>query len=479
MTKSEEDTQLYDVFICHASEDKDAVVRGLADLLRQKHIEVWYDEFSLQIGDSIRRAIDKGLTRSRFGIVVLSEAFFQKEWPQYELDGLLVKETIGREKVILPVWHGVDYAYVAKYSLSLAGRLAANTTIGLKEVADQLSRVINPQSSPLVSARDHLLSFGVTPPVITDKRWLYVVEASNNMLPFGAVPDESSIWGRWSFPLPPKSDEPAAWGERLAWSYMQMQWVEDAEKNLVTPLTHHLEVQKFIHRNPGLFETCQDFPSLLVEWAPQLTIPGFEGDLLETIESAYQASCKKQNELAIKGSGSGAALTIDGTTPKCDEDFALRHPTFGGYDSVHIASAYFHGDMFGPTVSPYEDADHLFWLLSESSKWLPEATREILLDGIVSRSRWLWGSIQSDYGGEWRHCGDLLDAVHDLIGNKKEVLPKSAVFDLENRIALSIKLLDLPESIDAIKKSFLEHRVVERTIAGEFFVRKRRKKNQK
>jgi hypothetical protein len=299
------------------------------------------------------------------------------------------------------------------------------------------------------------------------------------MLPFGAVPDESSIWGRWSFPLPPKSDEPAAWGERLTWSYMQMQWVEDAEKTPVTPLTHFLEVQKFIHRNPGLFETCQDFPSLLVEWAPQLTIPGFEGDLLETIESAYQASCKKQNELAIRSSRSGTALTIDGTTPKCDEDFALRHPTFGGYDSVHISSAYFHGGMFGPTVSPYEDADHLFWLLSEGSKWLPEAIREVLLDGIVSRSRWLWGSIQNDCGGEWRHCGALLEAVHDLIDNKKKVLTKSADFDLENRIALSIKLLDLPESIDVIKKSFLEHRVVERTIAGEFFVRKQRKKNQK
>jgi hypothetical protein len=475
MSTVNEDTPLYDVFICHASEDKDSVVRDLADLLRHKHIEVWYDEFSLQVGDSIRRAIDKGLRSSRFGIVVLSDAFFQKEWPQYELDGLLTKEIIGREKVILPVWHGIDHGHVAKYSPSLAGRLAANTAIGLTGVADQLSRVINPQSSPLVSARDYLISLNVVPPVITDKLWLYVVEASNNMLPFGAVPDETSIWGRWSFPLPPKSDEPSAWGERLAWAYMQMQWVEDAGRSSITPLTHYLEVQEFIRRNPGLYETCQDYPTLLVEWAPQLTISGFEGDLLETVESAYQTSCKKQKERAMRSPTSGTGLTVNGATPECDEDFALRHPTFGGYDPVHVASAYFHGGIFGPDVSPYEEADHLFWLLSKSSNWLPESTREILLDGIVSHSRWLWGYIESDKGGEWRHCGAFSKSIYELIEKKKKVLPKSAIFDLENRIAMSVRQLNLPENVDMIKKRFFEDSIIARTISGELALTKRRR----
>lgn len=475
MRNTDSDAALYDVFICHASEDKNDVVRDLANLLRQNHIEVWYDEFSLQVGDSIRRAIDKGLRHSRFGIVVLSDAFFRKEWPQYELDGLLEKEIIGRQKVILPVWHGVDHAHVAKYSLSLAGRLAANTVIGLTGVADQLSRVINPQSSPLVSARDFLISLGVEPPVITDKQWLYVVEASNNMLPFGAIPDETSIWGRWSFPLPQKSDEPSVWGERLGWAYMQMQWVEDAENAHISPLTHYLEVQEFINRNPGLFETCQEFPSLLVEWAPQLTIPGFEGNLLEAIEDAYQASCRKQRELTMRSPSSGTALTTNGVAPECDEDFALRHPNFGGYESVHVADAYFHGGMFGPTVSPYEEADHLFGLLSASSNWLPESIKEKLIDGVSSRNRWLWGYIGSDKGGDWLHCGDLSDEVVDLIEKKRKVLSKTAVSDLESRIALSIEELRLPESVEEIKQMFFDHQIIERTIAGGESVRKRRK----
>ncbi len=69
---------LYDAFICHASEDKDVFVRPLAEKLRESHLEIWYDEFSLKVGDSLRESIDKGLSKCRFGIVILSPAFFNK-----------------------------------------------------------------------------------------------------------------------------------------------------------------------------------------------------------------------------------------------------------------------------------------------------------------------------------------------------------------------------------------------------------------
>ena len=84
---------LYDVFVSHASEDKDSFVRPLAERLREAHIEVWYDEFSLKVGDSLRRSIDRGLTQARFGIVVLSPHFFAKQWSQWELDGLVAGRT--------------------------------------------------------------------------------------------------------------------------------------------------------------------------------------------------------------------------------------------------------------------------------------------------------------------------------------------------------------------------------------------------
>ena len=98
---------LYDVFISHASEDKDEFVRLLAARIKARRIEVWYDEFSLKLGDSLRQSIDKGLSKSRYGIVVLSKAFFKKDWTNWELDGLVARQMNHSEgnNLIIPIWH--------------------------------------------------------------------------------------------------------------------------------------------------------------------------------------------------------------------------------------------------------------------------------------------------------------------------------------------------------------------------------------
>lgn len=135
----------HDVFICHASEDKCEVVRPLAQLLHQRDIRVWYDEFSLEVGDNLRRKIDEGLSRSRFGIVVLSPAFFDKQWPQWELDGLVTRQLASETKLILPVWHQVDAATVRTYSPSLANITALNTLDGISHVVTKIKDVIKAQ----------------------------------------------------------------------------------------------------------------------------------------------------------------------------------------------------------------------------------------------------------------------------------------------------------------------------------------------
>lgn len=133
----------HDVFISHASEDKEAFVRPLAEALTEAGVDVWYDETVLTVGDSLRRSIDKGLASSRFGIVVLSTSFFAKNWPQYELDGLVTRETSSGEKVILPIWHKVSKDEVASYSPTLADKVALNTGIlSLNDILRQLVEVI-------------------------------------------------------------------------------------------------------------------------------------------------------------------------------------------------------------------------------------------------------------------------------------------------------------------------------------------------
>lgn len=137
-------TPSWDLFICHASEDKEAFVRPLAEALTARSLSVWYDETSLKLGDSLRAEIDKGLARSRFGVVVLSKHFFQKHWPQRELDGLANRERDGR-KVILPVWHEVEENDVAEFSPTLAGRLAVRSSQGVGTVVEAIARAMDHQ----------------------------------------------------------------------------------------------------------------------------------------------------------------------------------------------------------------------------------------------------------------------------------------------------------------------------------------------
>lgn len=131
----------FDIFICHASEDKDAFVRPLAESLAILGLKVWYDEFTLSIGDSISEKIDHGLSNSYKGAVVISPYFFEKEWPRKELRGLVAREVAG-EKVILPIWHGVTRGQVLKFSPTLADLVAIKSVEGIDSVAEQLAEVI-------------------------------------------------------------------------------------------------------------------------------------------------------------------------------------------------------------------------------------------------------------------------------------------------------------------------------------------------
>lgn len=113
----------YDIFICYASEDREAVARPITEALLACGAKVWWDEINLSVGNSLSRSISRGLADSNFGLVILSTAFFGKGFPEWELSGLVAKE-IGRDKVILPIWHGVNHDDVAHYSLPLADKIA-------------------------------------------------------------------------------------------------------------------------------------------------------------------------------------------------------------------------------------------------------------------------------------------------------------------------------------------------------------------
>lgn len=134
----------WDVFISHASEDKQDFVRPLAQALAQLGVQVWYDEFSLELGESLSRSIDKGLAGSKFGLVVLSQSFISKKWPERELQGLVARH-IAEEIVIVPIWFGVSPEEVRQFSPPLADTVALRVNgMSAEQVVLAILKVVRP-----------------------------------------------------------------------------------------------------------------------------------------------------------------------------------------------------------------------------------------------------------------------------------------------------------------------------------------------
>lgn len=131
-----------DLFLSHASEDKDAIARPLYSALTAAGVSVWFDEAVLEMGNSLRQKIDDGLARCEHGVVILSPSFFSKRWAQKELDGLVAREIASGKDRILPIWHQIDHQGVAAYSPTLADRVAGLSSEGVPALVDKILRVL-------------------------------------------------------------------------------------------------------------------------------------------------------------------------------------------------------------------------------------------------------------------------------------------------------------------------------------------------
>ena len=180
-----------DLFLSHASEDKDWV-GPLAVALGTEGLDIWYDEYEFQIGDNVRAKMDQGLRHSRYGLVVFSSTFFEKFWTQYELDGLFARQSAG-EQVILPIWHRLTMDEIARHSPSLTSIYALNSSIDSVEViAHKVAVKIKgtagtdaapqPQTPP-DSAVPQSHTFGV----------FYIAQRGTPELPQGQIPARNSF----------------------------------------------------------------------------------------------------------------------------------------------------------------------------------------------------------------------------------------------------------------------------------------------
>jgi len=132
-------------FISHDSRDKDTLVRDLASKLSELLIPlpIWYDEYSLKIGDSLRESIEKGLREAKKCIIVLSPNYLSnKGWSKTEFNSVFTREILEKENVILPIWHQVSVQEVYKYSPILADKVGLSSSIGIEKLATKLMEVI-------------------------------------------------------------------------------------------------------------------------------------------------------------------------------------------------------------------------------------------------------------------------------------------------------------------------------------------------
>ncbi len=134
-------------FISHDSRDKDLIARPLAQELSRKLFNVWFDEYSLQIGDNLRESIEKGIKESKKCILILTPNFLNNPgWTKKEFDSIFTKEIIEKQNVILPIWYKVSAEEIYEYSPSLANTMALHwpdkEKIGSNEYKNAVERII-------------------------------------------------------------------------------------------------------------------------------------------------------------------------------------------------------------------------------------------------------------------------------------------------------------------------------------------------
>jgi TIR domain len=129
-----------DVFLCHASGDKQRYARPLAKALARRAVSCWIDEAEIEIGDSIIDAVNTGLRLSHFVLVIITEESLSRRWPQRELNAALYKEMISGRTVVLPVLAISPARWIEEYPL-LADKLFLKWSEGLESLAEAIAQL--------------------------------------------------------------------------------------------------------------------------------------------------------------------------------------------------------------------------------------------------------------------------------------------------------------------------------------------------
>lgn len=140
----------YDLFISHASEDKAVLARPLAKELLKLGYNVFLDELVIKLGDSITESINKGMSQSKYCVLIISPTFLEKNWTKAELSSIK-NMYIGPDKRILPIWHNVTYDDIKKTAPLLIDLRAADSSKGIEFLIEEIQKAIgNPPNKQIL-----------------------------------------------------------------------------------------------------------------------------------------------------------------------------------------------------------------------------------------------------------------------------------------------------------------------------------------
>jgi hypothetical protein len=132
---------LRDVFLCHAWDDRQGAAKELHDLLESRGVRVWFSEKDVALGTPLLREIDRGLAKSRVGIVLVTPALLRR----LQGEGIADKELsalLARDQLV-PIVHGTTYEALREISPLLGSRTGLSTAENpMTNVAAKLAELL-------------------------------------------------------------------------------------------------------------------------------------------------------------------------------------------------------------------------------------------------------------------------------------------------------------------------------------------------
>ena len=143
--------ELRDVFLCHAWDDRKGAAKDLHDLLESRGVSVWFSEKDVLLGTPLLREIDKGLAKSRVGIVLVTPAFLRR----IQGEGIADKElsVLLARDLLVPIVHDTTYEALRDVSPLLGSRSGLNTAEAtMASIAAKLAELVTPEDESVCIA---------------------------------------------------------------------------------------------------------------------------------------------------------------------------------------------------------------------------------------------------------------------------------------------------------------------------------------